>query len=258
MSTATKIEISRRPFTKIVRVGSSVVNYNGRERSADVFCEIEYRFDGRLSITGVEGPLRNGDSLGAFGQIVTSDWNLVTYAPGWDAERVAEFRRIWERWHLNDMRAGCEHQRANWPDPTTKVEIVTYKLTSDTLQRLARIKERVMADLKKPRGMWPRGEEQGAEAVINDSERDLLSLPYETTQAPDADGPGSGCYEVAKRETKAIGWVKPSEHPQGLLCKACEECGYKYGSQWLREDVPAEVLSWLRALPDADVQPPWV
>ena len=34
--------------------------------------------------------------------------------------------------------------------------------------------------------------------------------------------------------------------------------GYKYGSAWLREDVPQDVLDWLFSLPDADRTPAWV
>ena len=30
------------------------------------------------------------------------------------------------------------------------------------------------------------------------------------------------------------------------------------GTAWLREDVPAVVLDWLRALPDTDQTPAWV
>lgn len=33
---------------------------------------------------------------------------------------------------------------------------------------------------------------------------------------------------------------------------------YAYGSAWLTEEVPAEVLDFLRALPDTDRQPAWV
>ena len=34
--------------------------------------------------------------------------------------------------------------------------------------------------------------------------------------------------------------------------------GYRYGSAWLKEEVPEDVLAWLRALPDTDVMPAWV
>lgn len=33
---------------------------------------------------------------------------------------------------------------------------------------------------------------------------------------------------------------------------------YSYGSAWLYEEVPADVLDWLRALPDTDRTPAWV
>jgi hypothetical protein len=34
--------------------------------------------------------------------------------------------------------------------------------------------------------------------------------------------------------------------------------GYRYGSAWLTEEVPADVLDFLRSLPTADRQPAWV
>ena len=34
--------------------------------------------------------------------------------------------------------------------------------------------------------------------------------------------------------------------------------GYIYGSSWLVEEVPADVLEWLAGLPDTDRQPAWV
>jgi len=33
--------------------------------------------------------------------------------------------------------------------------------------------------------------------------------------------------------------------------------GYSYGSAWVRDEVPADVLDWLRALPDAARRHPW-
>lgn len=37
-------------------------------------------------------------------------------------------------------------------------------------------------------------------------------------------------------------WVRPDEFPGGLLCAPCPECGYKYGSAWLKRDLPAEIV----------------
>ena len=59
-------------------------------------------------------------------------------------------------------------------------------------------------------------------------------------------------------EEKALGWLKPEEHPEGILGKPCPVCGYKYGTSWLREEVPEDVLQFLYSLPNTTKQPAWV
>lgn len=93
--------------------------YGGR--SYNVYMEIEIK-DGRLSISGVEGPLPSGNCLGSCGQI---DMNFKEYDKrgymnlsdvqlnaGWTRAKLKKFFDIWARWHLNDMNPACEHQRA--------------------------------------------------------------------------------------------------------------------------------------------------
>jgi hypothetical protein len=144
---------------KIVRLGTRKI-YGGRSYS--VYCEITIK-DGKLSIHGVEGPLASGNCLGSCGQIDMGGLEMDSYAPGWSAELVEQFADVWDRWHLNDMQAGCEHQRA-------------------------------------------------------------------------------------------LGWTKYNEHPN----EPCPECGYKYGSAWLKEELPQEVIDFLASLPDTDRTPAWV
>jgi hypothetical protein len=69
--------------------------------------------DGELSITGVEGPKSNGDCRGSCGQCL-EDWPgmVIKFAPGWDTIKLMELVKIWERWHLNDMRAGTPSQES--------------------------------------------------------------------------------------------------------------------------------------------------
>lgn len=50
--------------------------------------------DGRLSITGVEGPRGSGNVSGGCGQIVMHEWDINKYGKGWDAEKVAKLREI--------------------------------------------------------------------------------------------------------------------------------------------------------------------
>jgi hypothetical protein len=47
-----------------------------------------------------------------------------------------------------------------------------------------------------------------------------------------------------------LAWVRPDEHPDGLLGKPCETCGYRYGSAWLFEPLPADVLDFAESIID--------
>ena len=182
---------TEKDFTKIVRLGTE---NTGGGRSYGVYCKIVYK-DGNLSITGVEGPLRSGNCLGACGQIVMhlKAEDFTSFAPGWNKAKLLQFLDIWDKWHLNDMQPGCEHQRAaGW------------------------VNERI-----------PPEELPGITA--NRDDKGILAI-----------------------------WVEPTEHPKGLLCKQCPVCGYQYGSKWLKVDVPADALDFLRNLPDTDKKPAWV
>lgn len=147
-------------------------------------------------------------------------------------EKIARLLDIWKEWHLNDMRAGCTHQRASW-DTRAKVELVTYKQRSDVLMQ-------VHATARIANDRLRRGEV----ASYTPEESRLANLPYQITRDATQPAPGPE-YEVEKRETKTAGWVKPEESPSGLLCKPCPTCGYKYGSAWLYEALPAEVVKFL-------------
>jgi hypothetical protein len=54
------------------------------------------------------------------------------------------------------------------------------------------------------------------------------------------------------------GRVTPEERPEGLLCKPCPICGYKYGTAWNNERVPKDVLKWLYNMPETKIAPAWV
>lgn len=93
-------------LTKVVRLGTVPAG----NRRASVFCKIEVT-GGRLSITGVEGPRSSGDCLGGCGQILDSlQGKSVKLAPGWNDAMLGKFLRVWDRWHLNNLRAGSAAQ----------------------------------------------------------------------------------------------------------------------------------------------------
>jgi hypothetical protein len=100
---------------KRVNIGSLPPVYGDVMRE-NIFAEISFA-DGKLAITGTIGPVNRGSA----GQIIMSfrEYDARGYAslddiipaPGWNADMIRLFFDAWQRWHLNDMRAGCEHQR---------------------------------------------------------------------------------------------------------------------------------------------------
>ena len=83
------------------------------ENNADVFINIKFN-DKRLSITGVIGPMKNGDAKGGCGQIDMSlrDYykNKIILSNGWNLKMYNNLLNIWSRWHLNDLTAGTPLQ----------------------------------------------------------------------------------------------------------------------------------------------------
>lgn len=142
-------------------------------------CRVEIRLDESgdkptLSISGEEGRV-GARSFDSFGQIIeTAD----RYFPG--------IASVWRRWHLNGMRAGCKHQRAEGWD-------------------------------KRP---------------ID---------PSKPTNTYGHHFPGQ-----AQPTWNMLAWVTRAEHPEGLLSYPCSTCGYEYGSAWLHEDLPEDVIRWAR------------
>ena len=112
-------------MNKVMRIGTMDT---GNGRRANIYVRARYD-DGVLSITGVVGPTAGGNALGGCGQIDgqfahrnredddTRYSQLVKpgdigFAPEWTADLWLGLLDVWQEWHLNDLHAGCEHQRA--------------------------------------------------------------------------------------------------------------------------------------------------
>jgi hypothetical protein len=235
------------------------------ERSYHVFIKIELKDGGRLSISGVEGPMSNGNCLGGCGQI---DMHLRTedrhangweYTTGWDAEMMNRLLEVWERWHLNDMRAECVHQRANgWREKAAeKVTLYHWRMTREASEAQKAAEKAAINALKDGKTFTPTQEQSF-----------IAALPYaQTTYTAELPAKIAGYYEPKKplyagdgghTEIKTLGWVRQDEHPDGILSRPCPVCDYKYGTKWLKEEVPQDVIDWLLSLPTSEVKPVWV
>lgn len=227
---------------------------NGRfERG---FCKIEFS-KGKLSISGVIGPRSNGNCKGSCGQCV-DEIREGTPAEGWTKEMVNRFCDLWEKWHLNDMRPYCPHQKElGWDKLAGKrVTLYNYRLNRMAFDKKKAAENAALDALRQGETFSPTEEQ-----VL------FATIPYSVKLPEEISGENALYYEPKKplfpgderaTEVKTLGWLKPDEHPDGILCKPCPVCGYKYGTSWLKEEVPSDVIDWLFALLDTTVRPAWV
>lgn len=229
--------------------------YNGTKEKA--FVKIEYSDDGKLSISGVIGPRSNGNCRGSAGQCCEAVRAGIP-VKGWTDEMLQKLCDIWERWHLNDMHPECEHQRAaGWPDMAREnITLYHYHITNETREKKKAAESAVIAALRKGETFTPTAEQAffAALPAFLDVYEELgeEKAPYYEARMPLYPGDGGAT------ESKARGWVSIDESEQGLLGKPCSVCGYKYGSKWLKAELPEEVLDFLKSLPYSPTKPAWV
>lgn len=237
---------------RTIDFGKIDYNHSGRKNCA-VTLEIEIRQQGGEKTftidpttkeripTGKTTPIYN--ELSICGNI----WNprhTDIYCGGQCLDTIAEYihtplfeelYKYWKLYHLNGMRPDCEHQEAlGWREKATeKATLYTFKLTPETMQKMRELE-----------GMAVEAAKRGEPFKTSIKERFILDLKYSIT-TPDAALPENmaNFYKLAKTEEKTLGWLRENEHPDGILCKPCPVCGYKYGTAWRHRDIPADVLA---------------
>lgn len=235
----------------------------GKIQRANAYAKIEF-VEKRLSICGVVGPMNNGDCLGSAGQC-TDEIRTGKPVGGWSREMLDKFCDIWDRWHLNDMSPCCEHQRKlGWLDKAKEpITLYHYNLKREAADEQKKAEKEALKHLKAGETFTPTKDQTF-----------YAKLPYFLDRYSQIDGELAEYYEPHKtlshgdKEVKFRGhvWYGRSEEStltkiyseDGLLCKPCPVCGYKYGTAWQLEEVPQEVIDWLFALPDTERRPAWV
>jgi hypothetical protein len=141
-----------------------------------------------------------------------------------------EIYRLWKLYHLNGMHPECPHQNeAGWSEKAKrKVNLYKFTLTTEALTEQNKIKQTVLHTAI-----------DGEALELSEAQRLLLSLNYSHTSPaetlPDSIAP---FYKLKEVEAKTLGWLKEDEHPEGILCKPCPVCGYKYGTSWVHFPIP--------------------
>jgi hypothetical protein len=214
-----------------------------------------------LSITGVHGPMNDGDAHGSSGQC---DETLEELVNG-PQENISEFLRdgkadrllnIWRKYHLNDMNADCEHMvRDHGWDLKKELTIFKWKLSRETSSQQRKLGQATKEILMR-----------GGAVQYTEEQLTLLHKEYwaytETEIPPGPDYSLEG--KTISRATQF--WYKPknenypakeSVHSEGLLTKPCPTCGHTYGGNWQYRGVPEDVLEFLAAIPDNASKHPW-
>jgi hypothetical protein len=238
-------------------------------RHIDVFCRVELDTNNkgqqRLSITGVVGPKVNGNAWGGCGQIdqmLRQDLPKLRMAEGWDRAKLTRFLDIWDKWHLNDMRAyDQEMQAAGW-DVLARKEMLgwRYRLKAELLASRASLKENTRLALAR-----------GETVQYSPEQQKLVNLPHELViwrYADEAEPAPPEGYERAKSlyahggagapEHKTLGWLYPKDHPDGLLGRKLRPDGPAYGSGWYYHPLPDDVVEFLTSLPRSEKHAAWV
>ena len=239
-------------FKKIINPGEIDGN--------QVYCQITIE-DGRLSISGVIGPTSRGNSRGAAGQI-EDELERLSPSNGWTEALIKEFVKVWKKWHLNDMRPFCSHQaELGWREMAA--ETVTryhYRLKTEVKKNIREAEKQAVKCLKTGEPFTPT-KEQSRLANLPDTvtfdkelkEADPMLQEYE------ANGPQYKGDMYNRPITKHIrGHLSCKESEFGLLSKPCPVCGYRYGSSWIREELPEDVINFLKNLPESKKVLAWI
>ncbi len=222
-------------------------------RLYNAYVEVEFS-DGRLSMHGVVGPDLYGNCHGGAGQCVDE---IRAGRPNkeWTREMLDKLCDYWDKYHLNDMRPYCSHQKElGWDELARKeVTLYHYSLNNEASKKQKDAENAALEALRNGKTFTPT-EEQVKYAN--------LKYFYDTYE--EISGEMSELYKPYKSlhggitEKKTLGWISNDEYSEGLIGKPCPVCGYKYGTSWKKEDVPEDVIAWLFSLPESKVRPAWI
>lgn len=215
------------------------IDYEGKGIARNIVTvDMEYKTDGdkkRFSVSASVWNARRSDIL-CGGQC------LDDIAPYMEGNAVfSEILRLWHLYHLNDMHPECEHQAAaGWrAKASEKVTLYHWRLTHEAMNEQKAAEKAAITALRCGETFTPTIDQQF-----------FANLEYALTthtETPPADlvkwyEPKKPLFNGDKghTETKILGHLRETDHPDGILSKACPVCGYRYGSAWKYFPIPAD------------------
>ncbi len=203
-----------------------------------VTVEIEYKTDGDKKVFSASAKVWNSRHT----DIIMGGQCLDTIAPYMNNNPdFFEILRLWNLYHLNNMHPECEHQNAmGWHlRASIKVFLYHWRMTEEALEEKRKAEKTAIIALKCGETFKP-----------TIKQRFFSSLDYSLTTYEEKLPKNIAKYYEPKKplfagdkghkEEKLLGWLRESEHPDGILSKACPKCGYKYGSAWNYFPIPED------------------
>lgn len=215
------------------------VNYNefAKKRSKNL-CKVEWELkDGKFSMTAEIWQQNKRDILMG-GQCVDEVAKLFP-----NDAKLQRMCKIWERWHLNDMRPGCEHQR-ELPEFQPRYEPaleISVEFHAYRALEVATDKDETGPEAKLLANLQAFDVRPFHKVLMTQERVDRLyawlgDWAAQTTKY--AKGPNL----IIKKVKIPLHHTYPKDHPLGFLAKPCPVCGYKYGTKWLKEELPEDVV----------------
>jgi hypothetical protein len=174
----------------VQRLGRTAEERNGRRGYVVVEVELRTAFGEHPTVehgtiaeplelsvqASLYAPYDHKDNPSQSGQARDALAEVVEPAPGWTLEEIAELGAIWDRWHLNTMRAACAHMpadaHARW-DRRERVECeagsgylygtawLTEEMPAEVVERVRHLMRDRSADLYRSRGYDAAGKPAG-------------------------------------------------------------------------------------------------
>lgn len=215
------------------------IDFEGKGTARNrVTVEMEYKQDGDKKCFSVSANVWNT----RHSDIVCGGQCLDTIAPYMNNNPVfSEILRLWDLYHLNDMHPECEHQHAAGWDKLAneKVTLYHWRMTREAMKEQDKAKKAALSALTAGKTFTPTTE-QAFFAGLSYSLTTWTETPPE--EVAKYYEPKKSLYagDGGHTETKALGWLREDEHPEGILSRACPVCGYKYGTSWVYFPIPAD------------------
>ena len=149
---------------------------------------------------------------------------------------VLEILDLWGKYHLNDMHADCAHA-VNEKKAEKILTLRKFKLKPSCSALQDSIKKQVNAEIL----------ETGA-AHLTEKQRQIYALAYTVDWVDSLPADIADFYTVAETKQERAGFVKQDQHPDGVLCKPCPVCGYKYGTAWNFRPIPDKDLNRIKEI----------